>query len=73
MHKLEVLGFYTVKSEIISHERLRITQMLNQPEMDSTLLYKVPSNSTGKKRCYKRILLLPVEFMTKYFKEVFDP
>ena len=30
------------------------------------MLYKVPSN-------YKRILLLPVEFITKYFKEVFDP
>ena len=30
------------------------------------MLYKVPSN-------YKRIRLLPVEFITKYLKEVFDP
>ena len=37
------------------------------------LLYKVPSKSTGKKLCYKRILLLPVEFVTKYFFKVFDP
>ena len=36
---------------------------------NDTLLYKVPSNSTGKNfvtNVYK--LLLPVEFITKYFK-----
>ena len=41
-----------------------------------TLLYKVPSNSTGKNivtKGYKCVLRLPVEFITKYFKDVFDP
>jgi hypothetical protein len=46
-----------------------------------SLFYKVLSNFTGKNfvtnvyclLCYKRILLLPIEFVTKYFKEVFDP
>ena len=41
---------------------------------NSTLLYKVPSNYTGKDFVTNvPILFLLVEFITKYFKEVFDP
>ena len=39
-----------------------------------TLLYKVPSKSTGTyKLCYKRKLLLPVEFITKHFLKYLTP
>ena len=42
-------------------------------EATTTLLYKVPSKSTGKNFVRNIYMLLPVEFITKYFFKVFDP
>ena len=46
---------------------------LQDQTRQNALLYKVPSNSTGKNFVTNvHILLLPVEFITKYFIEVYD-
>jgi hypothetical protein len=50
---------------------VRMTQFIKKMVNEHCCI-KCPQN-LQEKLCYKCILLLPVEFITKYFKELFDP
>ena len=49
------------------------TYKLPMRQKNPTLLYKVPSNSTGKNFVTNVFSFLPVEFIAKYFKEYLTP